>query len=221
MKKNLKSPPFLLVNPPVEILIAHSVIEKLKVANNMKFKNELTIKLDFTLEDPISGFYLFKDDVFAIYVNPQNCNSMNDIHFGINNEELSNHGYIADMTMLGVTIHEFCHFLCWQIFPTLKTDYTEAFPTERLYLTEYANTDVEEELVEIMRLYITNPLFLKLINKDVYNFLKGYFKSPYPCSDKHSYAFYSDFPEEVKRGLKNKWNIVYNVKTKKFQRTEA
>jgi hypothetical protein len=220
MAKQLKNihHPFLLVNPPAEILIAHAIIEKFQQTNNIKFKFDLTIKLDFTIDENVSGFYLFKDDEFSIYIDPQNCNSATEIYFGTNNAELSNHGYIADMSMLGVTLHEFCHFLVWQVFKTLRADYIEQFPTERLFLTHYASTDIEEELVEIMRLYLTNPLFLKLINPGVFKFLKKYFKSPYPCSNKHSYEFYSDFPKEVKADLKSKWGIVYNVKLNKFQR---
>jgi hypothetical protein len=219
MKKT--NPTFVLANPPGELLIAHAVIQKVLNKNGIALKHPLTIKLDFSLPDDVGGCYYYKDDKFSIVIDPAKSNDFDETYFGRLNEELCYSGYVSDMTMIGVCLHEFAHFMCYQMFPTLTKDYTEKFPKDRLYLNEYSNTGVEEELAEIIRLYITNPLFLKLIDKSVFNFLKQYFDPPYNCSHKFSYEFYQDFPEIIKDELRARWNIIYNVKTKKFERIDS
>lgn len=201
-------------------MIAYSVIEKLFAANNVKLKTPLSIKLDFMLPDDTSGCYYYKDDEFAIHINPNNCNSHDDIYFGFKNKELSFSGYVGDFSPIGVAIHEISHFMCYQVYPNLINDYTKEFPTDRLYLNEYASLDIAEEVAEIMRLYIINPMLLKLIDARVYSFMSKVFKSPYPCSHKHLYTFYEDYPTKVRSELQKKWKIIYNMQTKKFERID-
>ena len=120
--------------------------------------------------------------------------------------------------MVGVTIHEFCHFLSHQVYKGIVEEYKASFPTKRVFLNHYASTDAEEELTELMRLYIENPILMRLIDGDAYRFLKARFKSPVPCSDKQFYKFYQDYPEVIKHQLKTKWGIKYNVHTKRFEK---
>jgi hypothetical protein len=215
MRKS-KSVPFLLMTPPEEILVAYEIIQKLFSTNGIKLKNELIIKLDFSLPSNVSGLYFYEHDKFSIYVDPQNCTT--DERFSANQNDYSYFGYTCDLTMVGVTIHECCHFLAHQVYKGIFDDYRAAFPTKRLYLNEYSCTDAEEELTEIMRLYIENPKLLTMIDKEVYLFVKRIFKSPMPNSDKHFYGFYKDYPEEIRDNLRDKWGIVYNIQSKKFER---
>lgn len=218
MAKKDKQFPFLLMAPPEEIVIAHDIIQKFLTVNGIKLKNELKIKLDFSLPSEYAGVYFFKDDEFSIYIDPQNCTTTANYIHGAIDKEYSYFGYTCDFTMVGVTIHEFCHFLSHQVYKGIVEKYKETFPTKRVFLNYYASTDAEEELTEIMRLYIENPILLRLIDCDVYGFVRKWFKSPMPCSNKKFYQFYKDYPESIKSHLNTRWGIVYNVHTKKFEK---
>ena len=212
---------FVMVRPPDELYMAYFVIKEFEKVNNITYKNNLIVKVDFALPMDGSGCYYYEDDKFSIHINPFNCCTAEEYRFGNEDEEYSFFGYITDLTMYGVAIHEYCHFLCWQIYPTLLEEYKEEFPTDRLYLSDYTcRSDHEEELVELMHLYFENPMFLKMLNNKVYLFFKRRFKSPSTCSHKNAFDFYKDFPEDIKRQLKDRWKIVYNVKTKKFERND-
>lgn len=189
-------------------MIAESVIRKFLNVNDINLKSQPVIKLDYGLDEEISGCYYYKDDLFSIYINPYKCDDYNE----------NLRCYTSDLTLIGVCIHEFAHFLCYQIYPTLTQDYKDKFPTKRLCLNWYSNTDIDEELAEIIRLYITNPLLIKLIDAQVYRFIRRYFKSAYQTSNSHTHKFYKDYTESTKLDLKTKWGIVYNESTKKFEK---
>jgi hypothetical protein len=210
--------PFLLVTPPEEIVVACRIIQKFITINNIKLRNDLVIKIDFSLPSEYCGLYFYKKDEFSIYIDPQNCTTAENYEYGLVDKEYSYFGYACDLTMIGVTLHEFSHFLAHQVFKDIFSEYKKKFPTKRIFLNHYSSTDAEEELTEVMRLYIHNPIFLRLIDRDVYRFVRKWFKSPSPCSDKQFYKFYKDYPEAIKTHLKDKWKIVYNIQTKKFER---
>ena len=217
MPSKVKDCPFLLISPPEEISIAYELVQKFLMINGIKLKNGLKIKLDFSLPPECCGLYFYKTDACSIYIDPQNCTTIENYTYGLpSDNNYSYFGYSSDLTMVGVTIHEFSHFLSNLVYPGIVDEYKSSFPTKRVFLNHYASTDAEEELTELMRLYIENPILLRLIDANVYRFLKARFKSPIPCSDKQFYKFYRDYPEVIKNQLKTKWGIGYNVHTQRF-----
>ena len=210
--------PFILSNPPEDVLVAYGLLmEFLKINGLLSLAKPITIKLDYYLEDDptICGEYFLYDDPWSIHINPKACiinskQSFNDCN------EVSYHGYPVDMSMFGVTIHEFAHLIVNNFYPTLFDDFKHEFPQKRLYLTRYTESDPSEELVELIRLYIQNPLFLKMIDIKSYKFIKSKFKSPTACSNKQAYRFYTEFPKEIRHRLEVDWGIMYDIEKERF-----
>lgn len=209
-----------LQNPHEVVQIATGLINKLQKINNLKFN--LEIVYDYNLIDEefpqnqLRGIY-YHDTPHKIFVNPEACESIQEPH--INDKALYYYGYTNDLTIFGVVIHEFCHFLTNQVFQDLMEDYTYTFQTYRLYLNEYSDScKLNEEVAENMTLYITNPLLLKMISKDHWKFFKTYFRSPTASSVKKLYQIYDLYPQSIKTHLKEKWKIVYNYQTNKFEK---
>lgn len=200
-----------------ESYMAIKLIKKILVKNNIT--KIIKIKYDFECGD--GGYYypLLNND--TIFINPDNCYNLREY-----NEEDSSQkntfypGYACDNTIFGTILHEFSHFLCYKVYKTLLADYKSEFPVTRLYLNAYSNFEIDEELANLMTLYISNPYLLKLISVDHYKFLKKVFKTARPCSSKTCYQIYQRFPIHVKNELKNKWGIIYNFDDKKFERVE-
>lgn len=203
--------------PQLMISIAMWLIEKMKNKNKLNF--DLEIVFDYELTDEqgniLRGLYDV-DKPYKIYINPSECE---DIEEGYN--QLFYCGYTDDLTLFGVTLHEFSHFIVFTLFPSIYDDYRHLFPTDRFYLNEYSDATIDEEIAEAMTLYLTNPYLLKLISKKHWSFFKKYFKSPVPASAKKFYDIYLQYPMEIKLHLKNKWGIVYNIETDKFEKTHS
>lgn len=194
--------------PPKDIQEFSKVTSKFKKINNIDF--EINIVLNYSLKDeddvPIKGEYPV-DEVNNIYINPTECLSSNEDIFGFTYQE----------DLMSVCIHEFCHYLTYQHYLTIISDFKQQFSTDRLYLNSYSNTgEYEEELVESMVMYILNPYLLKLISCKHWKFFKTYFKSPTASTCKKLYEYYKNWKSEVKEELKNKWKIIYNIETDKF-----
>lgn len=197
-----------LINAPSEILIANSLIRKFKVKNDIGFR--LSICIDHLIDD----YGIYKPDIpHSIFVNPDLAININDIE---RKEMKCYHGYVNDYSLLANTLHEFAHFLCHLIYKTILSDYEKTFPRNRLYLCEYSNENIDEEFAEIIRLYILNPYLLKMIDNSVYNFIKKYFKSPSPVTNRHSMKIVDDFPIDIKNELKEKWKIVHDYGVNKL-----
>lgn len=211
-KKNRCNCSIKLINAPGEILIANSLIKKFKIKNDIEFN------LNICIDHLICDYGIFKPDIpNSVFVNP-------DLAIGLSDQEQKKmkcfHGYVNDYSLLANTLHEFAHFLCCRIYKTILEDYETDFPRDRLYLCEYSNESVDEELAEIIRLYIINPYLLKMIDVSVYNFIKKYFKSPSPNSYRHTVNIVDDFPIHIKNDLKEKWNIVHDYAIDKLIKVE-
>jgi len=216
MKKN--SIVVEVAQPLPETMAAMVLIEKTLRINNI----EIDLSIAYYYEEGEElGKYLpnNKGQGHRIFVNPMNCkNQINSLCINPNCPEAYCSGYTSDPTLFGVTIHEFCHLLQFKIFENIVPDFGKAFSYERLYLNDYANNGYLDELAEIMSLYITNPYLLKLISKPHFDFLKKFFKSPVPCSSGRCIEIFSGFPIHVKKDLKERWGIVFNIDTEKFEK---
>lgn len=193
------------------------LIERFLKKNNIAIN--LSIVYDYEMEE--SGVYKPFDlnQIYRIFVNPLNCKTQSDI-FHQNFEEPFCPGSHSDLTIFGVTIHEFCHLLQYQIYPSIIQDYIQNFQTDRFNLNGYSNNEIHDELAEIMTLYITNPYLLFLISKPHFNFCKKYFKSPVPCSPQRCFIIYKGFPVKVKEEIKQRWGITYNYCSKNFTKVK-
>lgn len=200
--------------PLRDTITAIELIKKLLKIN--KIKMDLSIAYDFSLEE--LGMYLPGEDdqFFRIFVNPSNCLT-NDDNNGAR-VEIFARGYTADLTLFGVTIHEFCHLLQYQVCFDIIPQFKKTFPVNRLYLNDYSDNDIRDELAEIMTLYITNPYLLKLISEEHYKFCKKFFKSPVSCLEEQCREIYSTWPIHVKEHMKTHWRIGYDVAQEIFVR---
>jgi len=185
-----------VTNPPFDVCFAVDFIHAIKRKNKFNFK--LSINLDYTI--PEQGVYYFNDDIFSIYVNPDNC------------KKSSCFGYPDNETIFGVLIHEFCHFLSMRYLKNFIKEYLEEFPEQRLNVSSYdlANKEYEEEVAEIMSLHLRNPYFLKLISKEHYNFMQKRIKSYVPCTAEKFIEIYNDMDKKIKEKVFNKYGIVIN-----------
>jgi hypothetical protein len=200
--------------PHLDTFHAMYLIDKLAKKNDLDF--DLSIAYDFAELEAGVYFPTKKKHSHRIFVNPLNCKLQDEID--ANEEEPFYPGYSKDISLFGVVLHEFCHFLQHIIYTTIIKDYKEAFPIERFYLNEYSGNEIHDELAEIMTLYITNPYLLKLISKNHWKFCNKYFKSPVSCSTQRCAHIYKGFPIHIKKDMKERWKIVYNISSEKFER---
>lgn len=157
----------------------------------------------------------------TIFINPDNCYSLKEYNEdNASPENMFYIGYCCDNTIYGTVLHEFAHFLCFQVYKNLLDDYKKEFPNKRLYLNSYSNTEIDEEIANIISLYISNPYLLKLVSEKHFKFVKRYFKSPRSVSANTCYQIYQKFPIHVKNELKQKWGVIYNYEKKKFEKVE-
>jgi len=194
--------------------IALKLIQRFFVIN--KINRVLKLVYDFELDE--QGTY-WAGDKNTIVINPDNCFNMRmyDDEDDSKDNMFFLH-YLDDNSLMAGILHEFAHFICFQLFKSLLVDYKQEFPNNRLYLSSYSNSECDEELANVIQVYIANPFLLKLVSEDHYNFLKRYFKSPTPCSSKDCFNKYQKFPIHIKNHLKTKWEIEYNQATDTFDK---
>lgn len=199
-------PVSVVIQTPQELILsALSLIQKTEKINNMYF--DLNVCLDWSMSEEAGAFYPFEEDN-NIYVNPAQCKSMQEA-----SEELTTPfwpGYLRDHTAFGVVMHEFAHFITHKVIDEARVQYLLQYPTDRLYINEYCNNDIEDEIAEILTLYFTNPYLLKLIDQGRWSFFKKFIKSPIPTSTLQCYKSYNSFPIGAKEELKNKFGIVFS-----------
>lgn len=203
------------INNPLDDTSAAMVLIDRFFRKNKIDNYNLIITYDYELNDCGCYFPKCKNLSERLYVNPLNCKTQEDIQ-SQNWVEPFCPGSPCDMTLFSVTIHEFCHFLQYKVYPTIIKDFSKDFPENRFYLNQYSNHEIRDELAEIMTFMITNPYLLKLISEPHFIFCKRYFKSPVSCTSKQCLIIYEGFPIEVKENIKKKWGIIYNYSENNF-----
>lgn len=182
--------------------VASELIKKFAKVNSLDFN--LNIIYDFTI--PELGCYYPETDSKSIYVNPKFC---------LDNDS-SSIGSINDITLFGIILHEFAHYLTYMVYKNLIKDYKKEFPTDRLVTNEYCNNELEDEIAEAITLYIENPYLFKVIEPKFYKFFKNYFKSPAPSSSKHCQSLYTNFTSDMKKIIKDRWGFSWDCNLNKF-----
>jgi len=170
------------------------LINRFKKANDINFR--LDIKLDLAEKDLGYFWYDPKDNV--IYINPINCKhkKFNDML-----------GHPKDNSIYATISHEFGHFL--DLKYNLLAEYTKKnFALKRLILTSHGKKLEIEELADMLQLYLTNPYYLKLIDIERYNWVKGYFKSPRPCGIKTFMKYYNNWPKKVQQKFCDNYGFI-------------
>lgn len=203
-----------VVRPIDQTALAIHLIRRFSNVNKLYF--DLTIVYDFGLDDCGEYHPYERYQKNKIFINPLVC--------GKTSSDLPEPfcpGYVADISIFGVTIHEFCHFLQYRIYPGIIDDYKNTFPIQRFYLNNYSNNAIVDEMAEVMTLYITNPYLLKIISVEHWQYFKRFFKSPVACSFGRTKRIYEKFPIIVKEHLKNTFGIVYNVATDTFDQLQV
>jgi hypothetical protein len=186
-----------LLNVEDDVKEAIRIIEKFQEINNLNYN--IRIFYDYTLNDEY-GFYEFdgkSSKVSNIYINPIKC-------YTEPVEMRMRTGFIDDYTILSTILHEFGHLLDFKYDISEKYDSQNFKPIE---LGEYAKSNIIEEFAELMVLYLTNPYFLKMIDKERYNFLRSIFKSPSPCSKKRFLTLYNSWHDNTRIECSVKFGI--------------
>jgi len=215
MVKRNKQIKVLIDSPHILTSSAIYLIQMFRTKNKLNF--DFAIAYDYNMEEYGCYYPGSKGQgKNTVFVNPDLCLDRNNIEDS--DKKISCEGYTWDVSLFGIIIHEFCHFLQFQVYKTIVKDFKKEFPTTRLYLNDYCNNELIDEMAEIMTLYIVNPYLLKLISLDHYKFLKLYFKSPIACSKEKCFVIYEGFPQDIKDELETKWNIVYNHHEEDFER---
>lgn len=134
----------------------------------------------FELDTPFAGYFVEKGmkelsdrnlkDIDSIFINPTNCEGSSYIKLL---------GSPFSSSVLHVIIHEWCH-LYIKKFRDSGKDLCKTYQNkkrtfrEKIYVNEYARTNIEEELVELMTIYIINPLLLYYICPERYIFVEDF-----------------------------------------------
>ena len=181
-----------LLNEGEDLKKVKKLINKFQEKNNLNFK--ITILIDWNTKNV--GYFFYGERKKKIYVNPKQC-EFNEKTFG----------YTDDYSMTGTLIHEFAH--CLDEMYEIHGEYISYVQQNgRLILNKYVReSDLGEEVAELVCLYINNPYFLKLIDPDRYKWIKNFFKTPTTCSLKKFLKIREDWSNSIKKLCWKEWGI--------------
>jgi hypothetical protein len=154
-----------------------SVDAAINIINRFAKKNEIPIRnfkimLDYNCRFKLLGYA--NPFLKEITVNPSVCYSSGMITKG-------SFGFFEDLSTTGVIIHEFCHYVV--AVGNLKKFYFKAVP-EGAYININSLTNKNEEITEVLYMFIVNPWFLKCVFPKSYEFFKSKLKTVFPCTSK-------------------------------------
>lgn len=186
-----------------EITSALEVINKFQKINDTNFRLKILLDHD---EKANAGYYYEGGEIF---VNPMNC-------------EPNTFGNPEGNSIGNVIIHEFCHYLDrrYKIFNKYFS-YCEEYG--QLFLTKYAEDSLEEEIAELLTVYLLNPYILKKHDPERYKWFSKFFKTPTKCDKNVILNYWKGWNKKYKKvmwsdyGLKvYKDDVLEKKRVKKF-----
>jgi len=193
-------------NVEQDVMKAFIIIDTVLKKNGWNL--DIEVHYDYLSEE--LGYYVYncKKKKHCLFVNPIRCYQESD-------DKCYYPQYTEDYSIFSVLIHEFVHLLSYTVLPKMLDDYKHTFPTERLYINEYASMNLSDEVAEIGTLYIVNPYFLKLIAVKHWKWFQKQFKSSQPCSPQYFTSIYNDWPAAIKEKCATKWSVVIDQEKNK------
>jgi len=157
-----------------------------------KFRIIKKILLDFEYTELA---YMHRGD-FNLYLNPIKCE----------NKKGEMLGHPEDEGLISSLLHEFGHLL------NDKFNLIEEYPTimwekENCFLSHQSKENHDEELANLISLYMTNPFCLKLISEERYDWLKTKFTSPTPATQHKFVTLYKKWGFDARKNILKKWGI--------------
>ena len=140
-----------------------------------------------------------------IYVNPFNCH---------NGDELLQ-GHPEDCGFVSTIMHEFGHLLNYKLDLINKYQLT-MFQKKNCHITHQAKENHDEELADLISLYIINPMCVKIIDEERFNWLKDQFQSPSRCSKRKFLSFYNTWRPSIQDKFCKKYNVQITPKNNIF-----
>lgn len=137
---------------------------KLLIAKFCKLNNiqKPTYRINNTIED--YGLYYIRNNNRELIININKC-TLSTLY--------KNSCNISDKTITGVTIHEFAHYLHYSLY---YKELLTKFKRLKEPLIHYREMDIEEDIAEAIRLFITNPTLLEEGRPKRFKILSNYFK---------------------------------------------
>lgn len=148
------------------------LIDRFKEINDLHF--DLEIKIDF--DEPDLGYFNYHERDKALYINPLTSARWT-------NKKDVRTGHPRDNSICATIIHEFSHYLDKR-FHLLKEYQGKKFALKSLVFTPHGKKDIIEELADLLALYMLNPYFVLLADRERFMWMKSRFKSPSVCGKK-------------------------------------
>jgi len=183
-----------LVNTPGVYKRAYRLIERFQKRNLLSFK----VEIKFNFNSKFLGFVRVDKhpEDTNIYINPLNFDENDPVRIG----------HPEDYSLFSVLIHEYAHLI------NHKTDlikqYRKAgFSNQHCYLTPQSSDNYDEELADILCIYIINPYCLGLIDNERFEWVKERFHSPNQCSEKRFYTYFHSWDKKTRDRFVKKNNL--------------
>jgi len=154
-----------------------------------KFCNINNITTPSTYVSNLKGLGNFKLSTNKIYIDIKKCKLSN---------KYFNSAYINDATITGTVLHEVAHYIHLNFF---KEELRTKFKRTKEPLIHYYERDINEDIAESIRLFITNPSLLMDGRPKRYKIISSLLK---PLKQPHFTQLFSTLPIEHKR-MVNRW----------------
>lgn len=169
------------------VSLAHKMVTKIQKLNNIE--EDIEIVFDFDTKD--AGYYYSND--YKLYINPfkrlDYC-----------------YGHPSGHDIRNIIFHEYGHYLDGK-FNIAKPYRSYVRKKGHLYLCDHSKKNIGEEIAEIISLYISNPLLLKMMDKERFEFYQSYIKIPKSFL-KDPYIIQLGWSKHFDKLLKKNFNIV-------------
>ena len=197
-------PKIVIIHPDKEIVDATKLIDRFLKKNNIKIKYSVEINSRMTdaygIFDPNDGNHT------KITINPSLL---------INDPPTRPFGkrFCYDRSLFGIIIHEAMHMIDNKF--DLVKDYKKNNDINKCILNINSKENAFENLAESLTLYVTNPYFLRHINKEVYQYWSSLFHSPTRVSKTSFIRAWKDWDKRLREECIKKYGIRC-TKTKLF-----